>query len=71
MDEGWRWSYEDARGSALTGVELVTTGFPTQSDAESWLGEQWRTLFAAGVAAVTLHHGPDPVYGPMLLTAGG
>ncbi|GAB3488829.1 hypothetical protein [Flexivirga sp.] len=71
MNDGWRWTYEDAHGSAVRGVELVTTGFPTQSDAESWLGEQWRALFSVGVSAVTLHHGETRVYGPMLLTAGG
>lgn len=71
MTEGWHWTFEDSRGAALSGVELVTTGFPTQSDAESWLGDQWRALFATGVAAVTLHHGASPVYGPMLLSTGG
>lgn len=70
MNDGWHWSYEDARGSAMSGVQLVTSRFPTQGDAESWLGEQWRSLFAAGVAAVTLHHDEATVYGPMLLSDG-
>lgn len=71
MTEGWSWSYEDAHGAAATGVQLVTSGFPTQGDAESWLGEHWREIFAGGVAAVTLHRGEAVVYGPMLLSAGG
>lgn len=70
MSDGWHWTYEDARGSVMSGVQLVTSRFPTQSDAESWLGEQWRALFAAGVAAVTLHHNDATVYGPMLLSDG-
>lgn len=71
MSEGWHWTYEDTDGAPLSGMGLVSTAFPTQSDAESWLGEQWRALFATGVAAVTLHHDDAPVYGPMLLTTGG
>ncbi|WP_188835604.1 hypothetical protein [Flexivirga endophytica] len=71
MTDGWRWTYEDAHGTPVSGVELVTTAFPTQSDAESWLGEQWRSLFAGGVAAVTLHRHDTRVYGPMLLSDGG
>jgi hypothetical protein len=38
-----------------------------QSDAESWLGEQWRELADAGVAQVTLLDGETKVYGPMPL----
>jgi hypothetical protein len=41
--------------------------FPSQSDAESWLGEEWRTLLEAGVDAVHLLHDDVEVYGPMSL----
>jgi hypothetical protein len=41
--------------------------FPTQSDAETWLGEQWRGLSAAGVVSATLLDGDRVVYGPMAL----
>jgi hypothetical protein len=41
--------------------------FPTQSDAESWLGEEWRSLLAGGVARVTLLEDDRVVYGPMSL----
>lgn len=40
-----------------------------QGDAESWLGETWRELLAAGIDAVTLLEGDRIVYGPMKLTA--
>jgi hypothetical protein len=43
--------------------------FPSQSDAESWVGEVWRDLLDAGVDAVTLFEGDRQVYGPMSLHA--
>lgn len=48
---------------------MVTTGFPSQSEAESWLGEHWRELTDVGVEAVTLMHEEIVVYGPMSLRA--
>jgi hypothetical protein len=41
--------------------------FSTQSDAESWVGEQWRDLLESGVDAVTLLEDDREVYGPMSL----
>ncbi|WP_265444131.1 hypothetical protein [Flexivirga meconopsidis] len=67
---GWTWSYEDTGGAQLSAPQLVTTAFPTQNDAESWLGEHWRTLADEGVAAVTLHEDDTVVYGPMPLSDG-
>ena len=50
------------------GVGRHRTGsFPTQSDAESWLGEQWPDLLEAGVDDVVLFEGGREVYGPMSL----
>lgn len=69
MTDEWTWTYLDADGTAMTGEVLVTTGFPSQSDAESWLAEQWRELAEAGVDAVTLGHQGTVVYGPMSLRA--
>ena len=48
-------------------VDGVATLFPSQSDAESWLGEMWRELLAEGVDAVTLMEDGRVVYGPMSL----
>ena len=56
MTDEWTWTYFDADATEMTGEALVTTGFPSQSDAETWLGEQWRELAEAGVEAVTLKH---------------
>ncbi|HEX7535503.1 MAG TPA: hypothetical protein VF391_00685 [Dermatophilaceae bacterium] len=69
MTDQWTWTFLDADGTVMTGEALVATGFPSQSDAESWLGEQWRELADAGVEAVTLLHEGETIYGPMSLRA--
>ena len=69
MTGQWTWTYLDADAKVVTGRALVATGFPSQSDAEGWLGDQWRVLAAAGVDAVTLEHDGAVVYGPMSLRA--
>jgi hypothetical protein len=63
----WTWRYEAADGSAMTGAELPRTSFPSQADAETWVGESWHDLLAAGVEQVTLLNGGEKVYGPMSL----
>ena len=63
----WTWRYEAADGSTLTGPDLPKTGFPSQADAETWVGETWHDLLAAGVEQVHLLNGGEPVYGPMSL----
>jgi hypothetical protein len=62
---GWTWRYEDADGRPVT--EPSSGQFPSQSDAESWLGEEWRTLLEAGIETVYLLEDDNPVYGPMSL----
>lgn len=69
MSSDWTWLYFDAHGETMEGPSLVTRGFPTQSDAENYLGESWRDLLDAGVEAVTLRQGESVVYGPMSLRA--
>jgi len=69
MTDEWTWTFLDADGTVMTGETLVATGFPSQGDAESWLGEQWRELAGIGVDAVTLKHEGAVVYGPMSLHA--
>ncbi len=67
----WSWRYEDASGATVVPDESapVQESFPSQADAESWVGEFWRQLLEAGVAQVTLLEGDRTVYGPMLLSA--
>ena len=69
MTDQWTWTFFDPDATVMTGEALVSAGFPSQSDAESWLGEQWRELADAGVEAVTLEHEGVVVYGPMSLRA--
>jgi hypothetical protein len=69
----WTWRYEDPSGATVVPMETAPTAeaFPNQSDAESWVGENWRELLAAGVAQVTLFEHDREVYGPMGLDAPG
>ena len=63
MAESWTWQLLDvAGGSAEPGS---SQGFPTQADAEAWIGEEWRTLLDSGVESVTLLRDGVEVYGPM------
>jgi hypothetical protein len=49
----WSWRYEDADGNPLPPPE-EDESFGAKGDAESWLGETWRSLLAAGVTQVVL-----------------
>lgn len=59
----WRWSAEPGAPEV---AELDRT-FHTQGEAESWLGEFYPDLRAAGVRAVSLYEADRRVYGPMSL----
>jgi hypothetical protein len=61
------WRYEGADGSTVSAAQLPASAFPSQADAESWVGETWRELLAAGVDQVSLLRDGDVVYGPMSL----
>jgi hypothetical protein len=71
----WRWRFEDASGSEVAPSEGSTAAdagaFPSQSDAESWIGEVWRDLVEDGVDQVTLFEADREVYGPMSLHTQG
>lgn len=70
----FHWRFETAEGALFGDVELAlpdvasAEDFPNQGDAESWIGENWRALAAAGVATVTLLEDDRLVYGPMSLS---
>ena len=71
-DEGgdemtWTWQLEKADGTVATSRGLPKESFGSQGDAESWLGENWRSLLEAGVDQVTLLDDGSPEYGPMSL----
>jgi len=61
----WTWRYEDQNGAAVSSPPPES--FPSQSDAESWLGEHWRELLEGGVHQVVLLDDSTAVYGPMSL----
>jgi hypothetical protein len=70
----WWWRLEDADGAEVTlagdaADEYADQRFPSQADAESWIGESWPGLAEAGVVAVTLFELDRRVYGPMSLSA--
>lgn len=66
---GWTWRFERADGSPAESASLTQPagGFPSQGDAETWVGEVWPELLADGVDAVTLFEEGRRVYGPMSL----
>jgi hypothetical protein len=61
----WSWRYERIDGTEPDPARSQT--FPTQSDAETWIGESWKELLDAGVDSVVLLEEENEVYGPMSL----
>ena len=66
----WTWQLQKADGTVLTPRGLPAETFPSQSDAENWLGETWRSLLEAGVDQVMLLEDGRTEYGPMSLHPG-
>ncbi|MCB0914671.1 MAG: hypothetical protein H6525_05200 [Actinobacteria bacterium] len=69
----YAWRYERADGTVIVDLPASATSehFPSQADAETWVGETWRDLLGDGVDAVTLLSDGDVVYGPMSLHPAG
>jgi hypothetical protein len=66
----WVWRYENAGGEVVDPEDAPAADtFPTQADAETWIGETWRELLEVGVDAVTLLEDGREIYGPMSLHA--
>ncbi len=63
----WSWRYETAGGSTPSNQPERSQEFPTQSDAETWLGETWRDLLDGGIDQVSLLEDERIAYGPMSL----
>jgi len=61
------WRYESGDGSEVARPDGDSDRFPSQADAESWVGEAWQDLLGDGVDQVTLMEGDRVVYGPMSL----
>ena len=63
----WTWQFEKQDGTVMASRGLPKEAFSSQGDAESWLGENWRSLLEAGVDQVTLLDEERTEYGPMSL----
>jgi hypothetical protein len=65
------WSWQPTARHGTGALDLADLGldqrFPTQGDAETWLGEFYPELMEAGVEAVSLYEEGRLVYGPMRL----
>lgn len=66
---GFTWTCHAVDGTDLNVAE-ARAQFPTQAEAEAWMGETWSDLIAAGADSVSLLEGDVVVYGPMGLSAG-
>ena len=68
---GWTWQLDSDSGdvgeAAREAGAQPVDGFPSQAEAETWVGEVWRDLLEAGVDSVTLFEDGRRVYGPMSL----
>ncbi|MGW8376512.1 hypothetical protein [Streptomyces sp. ODS28] len=64
----WTWRFEKSDGTE-TEPAVQPEEFPTQGDAESWVGEVWKELQEGGTDQVTLLDDGAVVYGPMSLHA--
>jgi hypothetical protein len=64
----WTWRVETGGGRPVE-LPFDVPDFPSQSDAESWVGEMWRDLADAGAEQVVLVEDGRLVYGPMSLAA--
>jgi hypothetical protein len=67
----WTWQmHAGTDAHVVPGPESLPQpagGFPSQGEAETWVGEVWRELVAEGVDAVSLFEEGRKVYGPMSL----
>ncbi len=66
----FHWLYLDNDGQPAASIpEAATTSpFPTQADAEGFIGDMWKDLLDGGVSAVELYDGDHKIYGPMDLS---
>ena len=63
----WIWRYEAEDGRKDAGA---SESFPSQSDAESWIGQSWRDLLADGIVTAVLVEDERVEYRMSLLPAG-
>lgn len=54
----YRWVLQDEAGKEIR----VTDPWPTQEEAEAWMGAAWEDLVAEGGAYVSLRSGDEQIY---------
>jgi hypothetical protein len=64
----WTWQFLAADEHEVD--RPVSPAFTSRFDAEAWIGEQWRSVAADGVAAARLLHQGHPVAPPLPLRKG-
>ncbi|MDN3295456.1 hypothetical protein QWM81_15640 [Streptomyces ficellus] len=57
----WTWRFESSDG-AETQPAVEPEDFPTQGDAESWIGENWKALQEGGADQVILYEDGTEIY---------
>lgn len=62
----WTWRFEKTDGAEVPAPGGAEE-FPTQGDAESWIGESWKQLLEDGVDQAVLLEDGEKIYGPMSL----
>jgi hypothetical protein len=69
----WRWVPDREPVRTAPGPDRTSASrtFPSQGEAETWLGEFYPQLLDAGVRAVSLYETDRLVYGPMSLEPEG
>lgn len=67
MNGIWAWRLEAADGREIAPPHEPPGEFPSQADAETWIGECWRDLLDVGAEQATLFEDGRRVYGPMSL----
>ena len=67
MTGAWHWVCLSSAGNPVPAPPGADARFPTQGDAENYIGQAWPDLLAAGVDAVSLQQDDRLVYGPMSL----
>ena len=63
----WTWRYESSAGPLASHQPERSQEFPTQADAETWIGESWQELLDGGIDQVSLLEVDRVAYGPMSL----
>ncbi|MGL5829419.1 MAG: hypothetical protein ACRC0L_07605 [Angustibacter sp.] len=70
MSSSWTWRYRPDCEQFESNPQYAQQAFLTQSEAENWLGAQWRELRAGGVTAAELLFEGEPHTEPVELIAG-